>query len=172
EKRPSLHRRYFQILTNLAYLRGHVHHVHDFSGVILWFPPSVTLSSNPLHLMRAGFFDLLRHSGLEGFKRFATELMPLCEQVKARTLGPKAKCYYIFAMAVLGAYESQNLAFPLMEHVLREADENHLPCLTECCRPELLPLYLDFGFLILDVQYLGKGDQAKKTKIWFLIREP
>ncbi|KAJ1910389.1 hypothetical protein IWQ60_010681 [Tieghemiomyces parasiticus] len=173
EKRDSLHRRYFQIFTNLTHLRGSVHQVNDFGGVILWYPPTaVSRGTSALHLVRSGFLDVFRHIGLEGVRRLVHEYVPLSEQVKARAAGKAASLYYIFLMGVAPRQRDCDLFPPLLEHVLREADEAHLPCMAECTQEALLPVYFSFGFSLYEMHRLGKGASVETVTIWFLLREP
>ncbi|KAJ1977029.1 hypothetical protein H4R35_002457 [Dimargaris xerosporica] len=170
EKKESLHRRYFQVFSNLAYLRGYLHQVNDFSGVILWFPPNATRQSSPLHLIRAGFVQVFRHVGLHGLRRFFVEYLPLGDQSRSRVLGLRAKYYHIFFMGVLPRFQHTDLAARLLEHVVHLADTDRLPCLVECALEEQLMLYEQFGFRVWDVQHLGKGDA--RIPMWTLVRQP
>ncbi|KAJ1982510.1 hypothetical protein H4R34_001688 [Dimargaris verticillata] len=170
EKKESLHRRYFQVFSNLAYLRGYLHQVNDFSGVILWFPPNATRQSSPLHLIRAGFVQVFRHVGLHGLRRFFVEYLPQCDQSRSRVLGSRTKYYHIFFMGVLPRFQHTDLAARLLEHVVHLADTDRLPCLVECASEGLLMLYEQFGFRIRDVHHLGKGDAH--IPMWTLVRQP
>ncbi|KAJ1955011.1 hypothetical protein IWQ62_005624, partial [Dispira parvispora] len=170
DKREAFHRRYFQVLSSLAFLRGRISQVHDFGAVALWLPPSATLHSNLLHMFRAGYVEFFRNMGFGGFRRFFTDYYPRCEKIKKQLLGNRTKAYYICCVGVLPSARNKDLVSSLLEDILRQADEGELPCFAECTEPSHLSAYFGLGFHIQHSIPLDK--QKHGAVVWFLKREP
>ncbi|KAJ1653339.1 hypothetical protein IWQ61_006516 [Dispira simplex] len=170
DKREAFHRRYFQVLVSLAFLRGKISQVHDFGAVALWLPPNATLHSNLLHMFRAGYIGFFRNMGFGGFRRFFVDYYPRCEKIKKQLLGNRTKAYYISCVGVHPSVGKKDLISPLLENILRQAYEGEQPCFAECIEPSHLDTYFGLGFHIHHSMSLNK--QQHGAMVWFLKREP
>ena len=146
EQRRALSPAHFEPIVRFGYLAAEVWAVGDpIAAAAIWCPPSGGSIDDSL-LEHAGFSRLPLLIGEEPLRRFNQMLHHVEPFRHADVPGPH---WYLMVIGVDSARQGQGLGGLLVEHGLRKADAEGVPCYLETCQPANVPFYRKHGFDIL-----------------------
>jgi len=156
---PAYQKFLFTLSLPLFLSHGHVYFTTDEQGAALWLPPGV-LMRPPI---TAGLvWRYVRRYGI-GSTRRSLSLFTRMEKNH-----PSARHYYLFAIGVRPGAQGRGIGSALLRHVLPRCDREQVPAYLENTNAQNLPLYLRYGFEVLQELTLPSGG----PKLWLMLRQP
>jgi GNAT superfamily N-acetyltransferase len=138
---------------------GEVRTVADGAGVAIWGPPGRPHRPvwDLLEVLPSAPFVVSGHMH---------RAMQLLFEVEKRH--PKEPHWYLATLASAVDRRGQGIGSALLAETLRRVDEEGTPAYLESSKPENVPLYARFGFVVMD-ELRGPGGAPP---IWRMWREP
>lgn len=137
---------------------------NDLKGIAIWIPPG-KFPLNDLRLLSLGLYALPFHLRLS---RLA-ELLPVFFTIeKYHKQDLPQPHWYLSMLGVSPAYQRQGVGSLLLQPILRQADNDRLPCYLETSNEGGVRLYQRHGFEIIRSDSLLAGN----LKLWTMKREP
>jgi ribosomal protein S18 acetylase RimI-like enzyme len=145
-QRSALSPAHFEPIIRFGHLAAEVWIVGDPIGAVaVWCPPTGG-SIDDVLLEHAGFSRLPQQIGEEPWQRFNQMIQHLEPFRLADVPGPH---WYLMVIGVDSSRQGEGLGGTLVEHGLRKADADRVPCYLETCQPENVVFYRKHGFEVL-----------------------
>ena len=132
----------------------------ELKGVAVWIPPG-EFPLNPLRFLLAGFYKIIFQVGLNRIGNF--RLFTLLEQYHKQDMSMPH--WYLLGLGVSPFYQGQGIGGSLIQPILKQADEEGLPCYLETDTYGAVRFYQRHGFEILRTY-------EQPIKFWTMKREP
>ncbi|BAY85211.1 acetyltransferase, GNAT family protein [Calothrix parasitica NIES-267] len=138
----------------------HVYTTPEIKGIAAWIPPG-KYPLNLLEILQSGFYKIPFLLGLKGLKKFLP-LFTLFDKYHEQDMHQPH--WYLFALGVSSAYQSQGIGKLLIQPILERADKENLPCYLETSTEKAVRFYQRNGFEILRTE-------EEAVKFWTMKRE-
>lgn len=132
----------------------------ELKGIAVWIPPG-EYPINPLRFLLAGFYKLPFQVGLKRMRNFS--LFRLLEKYHKQDMS--VPHWYLLGLGVSPDYQGQGIGGSLIQPILKQADEQGLPCYLETDTHGAVRFYQRHGFEILRT-----GEEP--VQFWTMKREP
>lgn len=132
----------------------------ELKGIPVWIPPG-EFPFNTLRFLLAGFYKIPFQVGLRGMRNFAP--FTLLEEYHKQDMS--VPHWYLVGLGVSPVYQGQGIGGSLIQPILKQADEEGLPCYLETETAGAIRFYQRHGFEILRT-----GEQP--LQFWTMKREP
>ncbi|WP_235595799.1 GNAT family N-acetyltransferase [Mastigocoleus testarum] len=133
----------------------------EIKGIAIWIPPGAYPFNN-LRFMLTGFYRIPFQLGWKNLKKF---ISPFALLDKYHTQDMPVPHWYLFGLGVSPVCQGEGIGGSLIQPVLKQADEEGLPCYLETDTPGAIRFYQKHGF-----EVLRTGEQP--LKFWTMKREP
>ena len=132
--------------TTLRYSQAHnsTYTTPELKGIAVWIPPG-EFPLNPLRFLLAGLYKLPFQVGLKRMKKFS--LFTLLEEHHKQDMS--VPHWYLLGLGVSPECQGQGIGGSLIEPILKQADEQGLPCYLETDTSGAVRFYQRRGFEIL-----------------------
>ena len=133
----------------------------EMKGIAVWIPPG-EYPLNFLRFLRVGFYKIAFQLGFRGLRN-CLSLFTLSEKYHKQDMS--VPHWYLSGLGVSPDYQGQGIGGLLIQPILKQADEEGLPCYLETSTPGAVRFYQRHGFEILRT-----GEQP--VQFWTMKREP
>lgn len=133
----------------------------ELKGIAVWVPPG-EYPLNSLRFLIAGFYTIFFQLGFKGIEKFVSSF-ELLEKYHNQDMS--VPHWYLIGLGVSPDYQGQGVGGSLIQPILKQADEESLPCYLETETPAAVRFYQKNGFEIVRT-----GEQP--FKFWTMKREP
>ena len=149
--------------TSLQYCQSYncIYTTPELKGVAVWLPPG-EYPFNFLRFLLAGFYKIPFQLGLKRLRKFLSLFALFDEYHKQDMSVPH---WYLIGLGVSPDYQKQGVGGSLIQPILKQADEEGLPCYLETDTPGGVRFYQRHGFEIVRT-----GEQP--IQFWTMKREP
>jgi len=137
---------------------------NDLKGIAVWIPPE-KYPLNDFRLLSLGLYALPFHLRLS---RLADLLSVLFTFEKYHKQDLPQPHWYLAMLGVSPVYQRQGIGSLLLQPILKQADNEGLPCYLETSTEGGVSLYQRHGFEIVRNESLLTGE----LKLWTMKREP
>ncbi|PSB45790.1 GNAT family N-acetyltransferase [Cyanosarcina cf. burmensis CCALA 770] len=137
---------------------------NDLKGIAIWIPPG-KFPLNDIRLLSLGLYALPFHLRLSRLAELPS-LLSTIEQYHKQDL--PAPHWYLSMLGVSPTYQRQGVGSLLLQPIIKQADNEGLPCYLETSTEGGVRLYQRHGFEIVRSESLLTG----KLKLWTMKREP
>lgn len=136
----------------------------DLKGVAVWLPPG-KYPLNDLRFLLSGLYRIPPKLRFDRFRQLIAVHSQL-EEYHQQDLPEKH--WYLFMLGVAPAYQSQGIGKLLLQPILKQADQEKLPCYLETSTEKAVRFYQKQGFQVL------RSGTFPETNLqyWTLKREP
>jgi ribosomal protein S18 acetylase RimI-like enzyme len=154
---------FFETTLRYCLRYGAVYTTPQLEGVACWLPPGNT-TPKPWGILSSGIHVSPFLLGLGGLRRIA-----LSEgyAVRLHAQLARGRHWYLWVLGVDPARQRKGVGSALVEVVLRQADDEGLPCYLETQNPRNLDFYRRFGFQVASQGAIPGG---AGLQIWALLR--
>jgi ribosomal protein S18 acetylase RimI-like enzyme len=128
-----------------AFTHGTGYHVSGFAGAALWLPPGIEPDEEAL-------VTVLKESVAE--ERQAA-VFAVFEQMGRHH--PREPHWYLPLVGVDPVHQRKGHGSALLQHALRQCDQDHIPAYLESTNPANIPLYERHGFEVLATIQVGSS---------------
>ncbi|MEO1372754.1 MAG: GNAT family N-acetyltransferase [Cyanobacteria bacterium J06635_10] len=132
----------------------------ELKGIAVWIPPG-EFPLNPLKLLLGGLYKFPFQIGLKRIRKLT--LFNLLEQYHKQDMS--VPHWYLLGLGVSPNYQGQGIGGSLIQPILKQADEEGLPCYLETDTPGAVRFYQRHGFEILRTS-------EQPVEFWTMKREP
>ena len=132
----------------------------ELKGIAVWIPPG-EFPFNTLRFLLAGFYKIPLQVGLKGMKNFT----PFTLFEKYHKQDMSVPHWSLLGLGVSPVYQGQGIGGSLIQPILKQANEEGLPCYLETDTPGAVRFYQRHGFEIVRT-----GEQP--LQFWTMKREP
>ncbi|MBV6622867.1 MAG: GNAT family N-acetyltransferase [Rivularia sp. (in: Bacteria)] len=140
---------------------NHIYTTPEIKGIAAWIPPG-KYPLNLLQILQAGFYKTPFLLGLKALKKFLP-IFTLFDKYHEQDMHQPH--WYLFALGVSSACQSQGIGKSLIQPILERADEQNLPCYLETSTEKAVRFYQKNGFKILRAE-------EQPVKFWTMKRKP
>ncbi|MEM7725563.1 MAG: GNAT family N-acetyltransferase [Cyanobacteria bacterium P01_A01_bin.45] len=140
--------------------RSSVHTTPELKGIAVWIPPG-EYPLNPLRFLLTGLYKILFQIGLKRMRKFT--IFTLLEDFHKQDMS--VPHWYLLGLGVSPEYQGQGIGGSLIQPILKQADEEGLPCYLETDTPGAVRFYQRHGFEILRTS-------EQPIELWTMKREP
>ncbi|MEM1394191.1 MAG: GNAT family N-acetyltransferase [Cyanobacteria bacterium P01_D01_bin.116] len=140
---------------------NHIYTTPEIKGIASWIPPG-EYPLNLLQILQSGFYKIPFLLGFSGLKKFLP-LFTLFDKYHEQDMHQPH--WYLFALGVSSAYQSQGVGNLLIQPILEKADKEGLPCYLETSTEKAVRFYQKNGFEIIRTE-------EKPVRFWTMKREP
>jgi GNAT superfamily N-acetyltransferase len=137
--------RLFRILAASSFEAAAAHRTNDGLAVAIWLPPAIHSDGGPVEA-------LIEESVATDLKADVGAVFNQTERYR-----PVAPHWYLSLIGVETLYRSQGLGGTLLEHGLRQCDQDHLPTYLWSSNPLNVPLYQRHGFEVMGRIQVGSS---------------
>ena len=147
---------------SLGFEKGKVYGAENAEGQAVWTRPDSHIGF--LASLRAGFFSLPFHFGVDGLVRSMT----LGKHVEAlrKSAAPESH-WYLMALGVAPAAQGRGVGSALLRPLLAQADEEGRPCYLDTFNERNLAFYSRYGFEVAQEARVEDG-----PAFWGMVRQP
>ena len=128
-----------------AFEHGTGYHVGGFAGAALWLPPGI-------HADEEALAAVLKES-VAGERQAA--VFAVLEQMGRHH--PREPHWYLPLVGVDPVHQRKGHGSALLQHALRQCDQDHVPAYLESTNPANIPLYERHGFEVLATIQVGSS---------------
>ncbi|BAY85214.1 acetyltransferase [Calothrix parasitica NIES-267] len=160
-QREKIARKFSEINIRYSQLSNHVYTTPEIKGIAAWIPPN-QYPLNFFKMLQLGLYKMPFQLGLGRFIKLLS-LFSMFEKYHKQDMNQPH--WYLLALGVSSAYQSQGIGSLLIQPILKQADEQNLPCYLETTTEKAVRFYQRNGFEILRTEELP-------VKFWTMKREP
>lgn len=159
-KREKISYKISEINLRYAQLSGHIYTTPKIKGIAAWIPPN-QYPLNFLKILQLGFYQIPFQLGFSKFKKLLSVFSTFEKYHKQDMNQPH---WYLLALGVSEAYQSQGVGSLLIKPILERADKENLPCYLETSTEKAVRFYQRNEFEII-------RNEEEPVKFWTMKRE-
>ena len=159
-QKEKISHRFSEINLRYAQAFNHIYTTSDIKGIAAWIPPN-KYPLNFLKMLQLGFYKIPFQLGFERTKKLLYLFSKLEKYHKQDMHQPH---WYLLALGVSSAYQSQGIGSLLIQPILKQADEQNLPCYLETTTKRAVNFYQRNGFEIIITEEIP-------VKFWTMKRD-
>lgn len=160
-QREKVARKFSEINIRYAQSLNHIYTTPEIKGIAAWIPPN-QYPLNFLKMLQLGLYKMPFQLGLGRFIKLLS-LFSMFEKYHKQDMNQPH--WYLLALGVSSAYQSQGIGSLLIKPILERADKENLPCYLETTTEQAVRFYQRNGFEIIRAE-------EKPVKFWTMKREP
>lgn len=147
---------------NLRYAQKYnqIYTTPEMKGIAAWIPPN-QYPLNFLKILQLGFYKIPFQLGFGKFQKLLSVFSTFEKYHKQDMNQPH---WYLLALGVSEAYQSQGIGSLLIKPILERADKDNLPCYLETSTEKAVCFYQKNGFEII-------RNEEEPVKFWTMKRE-
>ncbi|MGB6299641.1 MAG: GNAT family N-acetyltransferase [Rivularia sp. (in: cyanobacteria)] len=161
DKKDQASRILWSVTLRYAQKYNQIYTTPEMKGIAAWIPPG-EYPINFVRILQSGLYKVPFLIGFAGLKK-SLPLFSLFEKYHKQDMHKPH--WYLFALGVSEAYQSQGIGSLLIHPILKKADKENLPCYLETSTEKAVRFYQRNGFEII-------RNEEEPVRFWTMIREP